>query len=399
SPMQPTDWLTNYHGELARSTHPLTFVPNPDLIPFTKLNPLSGPALSGYLPQQVIRRNPDYLFALPRFHALYPDLDLNEPVSRKFLIAYMEQESYPSMITLSPERYFHLQLDNDIFNYTDRFYTNGIQLSLITPGLRLNPLSAVLIPYWNRGVNYYGLSLVQNMYTPSTSKIGGIMVGDRPYAAYLYVGSNKTTNDARKRVRLISELQIGILGPSSLGEYVQRAFHNTVPTNNEPLGWEFQIQDDFLLNYFVRIEKGIVSIPGLDLLIQGSGSLGTVYTNIAGGTYIRTGWFNSYFINLFLSKKSLNQLRNTRNFQYYFFADLSGKAMGYDATLQGGLFNRSSPYTISSDKLNRLMFIGSGGIIVSYGGFQLKGEQFIQSPEFVNGWWHKWLSIGLTFRL
>lgn len=375
----------------------MTYILKSDIVPVSTMNPHYDPALIGYLPRHVIRRNPDYLFELPRFHSLYPDLDLHEPVSRKFLIAYMEQRPYPSMITLSPERYFHLQLDNDIFNYTDRFYTNGIQFCLIAPGLRQNPLSAVLIPYWDRGINYYGLTLVQNMYTPSTTKIGGILVGDRPYAAYLYVGSSKITNDARNRVRLTSELQVGILGPSSLGEYVQRTFHNAVPSNNEPLGWEFQIQNDLLLNYMVRIEKGIVVIPGLDLLIYGSGSLGTVYTNLCGGTFIRTGWFNSYFMNLFFSKRSLNRLRNARNFQFYLFADFSGKAVGYDATLQGGVFNRSSPYTISSDHLNRLMFIGSAGIIVSYGGFQLKGEQFLQSPEFLNGWWHKWLSIGLTF--
>jgi hypothetical protein len=235
------------------------------------------------------------------------------------------------------------------------------------------------------------------MYTPSTTKIGGILEGDRPYASYLYIGSSKITNDAANKIRLSSEIQIGIIGPASLGEYVQRTFHNTVPTNNEPLGWEFQIRNDLLLNYYVRLEKGIVSIPGLDFLLHGAGNLGTVYTNIEAGAYVRSGWFNSYFMNLFFSKRSLNRKRNTRNFQFYFFADCSAKAVGYDATLQGGLFNRTSPYTIPPEDINRLMFIGSAGIVVSYGGVQLKGEQFLISPEFENGWWHKWLSIGLTF--
>lgn len=386
-----------YRGEIARSTHPLTSRAIPETIPFSKLTPKYKSALSGYLPKQVVRRNPDILFPLLNLHSQYPDLDLNEPTSQRFLVAYIETGPYPSMITLSRERYFHLQLDNDIFNYTDRYYTNGIRFTLITPGLSQNPLSRLLIPYWSRGINYYGISLVQDMYTPSTTKIGGILEGDRPYASYLYIGSSKITNDAFNKVRVSSEIQIGIIGPSSLGEYVQRTFHNAVPANNEPLGWEFQIQNDLLLNYVVRIEKGIVSIPGLNILIHGSGSIGTVYTNIGGGAYIRSGWFNSYFMNLFFSKRSLNRLRNARNVQFYFFADFSGKAIGYDATLQGGMFNRTSPYTISADNINRLMFTGSGGIALSYGGIQLKGEQFLLSPEFVNGWWHKWLSIGLTF--
>lgn len=377
--------------------HPLTSIVVPASIPLKFVNSNYEVVLSDYLPKQVIQRNPDILFTLSKLRSNYPDLDMNEPISQQFLAAYIKNESYSSMITLSQERYFHLQLDNDIFNYTDRFYTNGIRFILVSPVLSQNPLNKLLIPYWKKGINYYGLCLVQDMFTPSTTKIGGILEKDRPYAAYLYIASRKITNDIFNQVRLSSEIQIGIIGPASLGEYVQRTFHNAVPTNNEPLGWEFQIRNDLMINYCVRLEKGIVSIPGLDILLHGSGSIGTVYTNIAGGTYIRSGWFNSYFLNLFFSKRSLNRLRNARNVQFYFFTDLSGKAVGYDATLHGGLFNRTSPYTIADRNINRLMFKGSAGIVFSYGGIQLKGEQFLLSPEFVNGWWHKWLSIGLTF--
>ncbi|MBE0648997.1 MAG: lipid A deacylase LpxR family protein [Bacteroidales bacterium] len=382
---------------MARSFHPLSAFTIPKTIPITRLSPIYEPALVGYFSKQLVRRNPDILFPIIKLKGQYPDLDLNEPINEQFLLSLIKTNSFPSMITLSQERYFHLQLDNDIFNYTDRYYTNGIRLTLITPWLSRNPLSRLLIPYWNRGINYYGLSLVQDMYTPSTTKTGGILEGDRPYAAYLYVGSTKITNDDISHLRLTSEIQIGIIGPSSFGEYVQRTFHNAVPTNNEPLGWEFQIQDDLLLNYYARLEKGIAAFPGLDFLVHGSGSIGTVYTNIGGGFYIRSGWFNPYFSNLFFSKQSLNRSRHARNVQLYFFADITGKVIGYDATLQGGMFNRTSAYTIPGEDIERFMFTGSAGFVLSYGGIQLKGEQFLLSPEFKNGWWHKWLSIGLTF--
>ena len=90
-------------------------------------------------------------------------------------------------------------------------------------------------------------------------------------------------------------------------------------------------------------------------------------------------------------------MMHLQNLQFYFFTNLNTKGIGYDATLQGGLFNHSSPYTISSGDVSRLVFQGSAGLVFSYGGFQLKGEQFILSPEFRDGWWHKWVSIGLTF--
>jgi len=387
----------HYRGEIARSRHPLSNLNNPVYIPIQPLIPIGDPDLTGYLPENIIRRDPDILFTLPYLQSQYPEPVLNGPLISQPSIMYLERKPYPTSVTLSRERYFHLQLDNDIFNYTDRFYTNGIQVTLISPTLRQNPVSRLLIPYWNRGINYYGISLVQDMYTPSTTKIGGILYGDRPYAALLYIGSSKITNDEVNSVRVISEIQLGILGPASLGEYVQRTFHNAVPTNNEPLGWEYQVRNDLLLNYFARAEKGIVSVKGLDVLVHGYGSIGTVYTNIGGGTYIRAGWFNPYFSNLFFSKRSINRMRQARNVQFYLFAEFSGKAIGYDATLQGGMFNQTSPYTIPAGDINRLMFIGSGGIVFSFGGFQLKAEQFLLSPEFANGWWHKWLSIGLTF--
>lgn len=396
--IRPMRYSNAYHGEIASTTHPLTNLTLTENIPILVLTPIYEPSLSGYLPKQIVRRNPDLMFPLPNLHGNYPDPDLNDPISKRFLVDSIFNGPYPSMITLSQERYLHLQLDNDIFDYTDRFYTNGIRISFISPGLSKNPLNNILIPYWRwRGINYYGMSLVQDLFTPSTTKIGGILIGDRPYAAYLYIGSSKVTNDIQHRVRLTSEIQIGIIGPSSFGEYVQRTFHDAVPTNNEPLGWEFQIRNDVLLNYYARVEKGIVSLPWLTLLIYGSGSIGTVYTNIAGGTYVRSGWFNPYFSSLLFSKRSLNRIRHARNVQFYFFADFSGKAVGYDATLQGGMFNRTSPYTIASGDLNRMMFKGTGGIVFSFGGFQLKGEQVLISPEFVNGWWHKWLSIALSF--
>jgi hypothetical protein len=323
--------------------------------------------------------------------------DMNEPITRRFLESYMMNEEFRSMITLSRERYFSIRLDNDIFNNTDRYYTNGLYFALISPFLATFPLNRLMVPYWGSGKNYYGVSLVQNMYTPSTTKQGGIPEGDRPYAAYLYLSTFKITNDIEKRVRLSSELQVGIMGPGSLGEFVQKSFHNSVPTNDEPIGWENQIRNDLLLNYLTDIEKGLLSAPYLEINGWGTGMLGTVYTNLSGGFFIRAGLFNPYFTSLGFSKRSLNRSRGLHNAQIYFFLDSGGKLVGYDATLEGGLFNQESPYSILPDEISRVLLKGSAGLVFSWGGFQVKAEQFLQSPEFKNGLWHRWLSLGTCF--
>lgn len=324
------------------------------------------------------------------------ELDFNEPVNKQFLISPVENQPFQSMITLSRESILRINFDNDILDYTDRFYTNGIKVDLISPGLQMNPLAKLMVPYWGSGKNYHGLTLVQNMFTPSTTKTGGILYGDRPYAAYLYVGSFKITNDPVKHFRQTSELDLGIMGPNSYGEWVQQAFHNTVPTNNEPLGWEYQIKNDLVLNYSIAYEKGLFMKRNIDLVISSVGNIGTLYTNFSGGIQLRTGWMNPYFANLGVAKRTLLQEQGLRKFQCLFFIKMAGKLVGYDATLEGGLLNRSSVYTIPAGEISRVVFQGSGGISISSGGFRLDVEQFLLSPDFHDGWWHKWVHVSFT---
>lgn len=353
------------------------------------------------LPGSAIRRNADSLFIshLKYLRSKGIEPDLNEPVSRDYLFSPVNNKQFPSMISLSRESFLQVNFDNDILDYTDRFFTNGIKIIIISPGLQMNPLRRLMIPYWGSGTNYYGLSLVQNMYTPSTTKTGGILYGDRPYAAYLYVGSFKITNDPEHKLRQTSELDAGIIGPNSYGEWVQQSFHNAVPTNNEPLGWEYQIKNDLVLNYTIMYDKGIVNEKSLEVLLSSVGNIGTLYTNFAGGVQLRTGWLNPYFANLGIGKKQALRDAGLRKVQFFFFLKGSGKLVGYDATLQGGLFNGSSTYTLPADQISRVVFQGSGGLAFSLNGIRLDVEQYILSPEFHDGWWHKWVHVALSFSL
>lgn len=326
-------------------------------------------------------------------------IDLNEPISRKYISGQVDNPEYTSMVTLSDETLLELSFDNDILDYTDRFYTNGIRVELIHPGLRSNPLAVTMIPYWGSAINYYGIALVQNMYTPSTTKTGGIKIGDRPYAAYLYFSTKKITNDPIHRFRQTTGLDIGIIGPNSYGEWVQRAFHTSVPTNNEPLGWEYQIQNDLVLNYTLAYEKGIVSANHFEMNFQAIGQMGTLYTNTSGGIGLRAGCINPYFANLGVEKSRILRGKGLKKNQFFVFLRGSGKLVGYDATLQGGLFNKNSAYVISPDEINRFVFQTSAGLSLTLGGFRLDVEQFLLSPEFSGGLWHKWVHIALIFCL
>jgi len=345
------------------------------------------------LQDSILRQRIEYLRTQPE------EIDLNEPINRGFLHPFPYDIPPATLILRGSDRILKINFDNDILDYTDRFYTNGIRIDYTAPVFQKNPLSKLMIPYWAPATNYYGISLVQNMYTPSTTKTGGIMFGDRPYAAYLFFGSFKITNDPLHRFRQTGEIDLGVIGPYSFGDWVQTAFHKTVPSNNEPLGWEYQVQNDVILNYHLSFEKGIVAHKVVDLNLISGSSLGTLYTNLTGGFQFRTGWLNPYFANLGVARKPRLERLHLRKTQFFFFLKGTAKLVGYDATLQGGLFNRSSVYTIASHDISRLVVQSSAGISFSHGGIRLDLEQFVLSPEFADGSWHKWVHIGLSFCL
>ena len=324
--------------------------------------------------------------------------DFSEPLNTAVLNKQRDS-AFQSAITLSPDRVLKIGFDNDIFDYTDQFFTNGISFEYVSPAISDNPVKYILLPYWGKARNFYGLSLTQNLYTPSTTKVGGILYGDRPYASYLYFGSFKVTNDETHHFRQVSELGLGVIGPPALGGTVQDLFHKYVPYNNEPLGWEYQISTDAVINYTISLSKGVINTEHAQLILSGNAALGTLYTNLGGGFNLRLGWFNDFFSDLGVRKKRVLIARGARVMQYFFSLKGSGRVIGYDATLQGGLINSNSVYTIPSASIIRFVSQSSLGFTFTYGAIGIEIEQVVLSPEFSNNWWHAWGHIGLLFAL
>jgi lipid A 3-O-deacylase len=326
-------------------------------------------------------------------------MDLSEPMNQDILWEKGGDTLFTSAVTLSRDRVLKIGFDNDIFDYTDQFYTNGIRIEYVAPSISDNPVKHILLPYWGKAKNYYGLSVVQNLYTPSTTKVDGILYGDRPYAAYLYFGSFKVTNDEAHHFRQTSELDLGVIGKPSLGGAVQDLFHKYVPYNNEPRGWEYQVSTDAVISYSVSLLKGVVNTEHLQLMLTANGVIGTLYDNFAGGARLRIGWFNDYFSDLGIQKKRDLRASRKRVTQYYFTVGGEARFVAYDATLEGGMVNHNSPYTIPAASISNLVTQSSFGFTVTYGALGLELEQIVLSPEFSHKWWHAWGHIGLFFAL
>lgn len=288
--------------------------------------------------------------------------------------------------------FFSISFDNDIFDNTDYYYTNGLCIEIVHPVIQASPVSLALLPDFRNSINYYGIKLIQNIYTPIDPENNNIQYGDRPFASYLYISHEKISNEPERGIKLSSSLDLGIIGPEAFGGLVQSTFHE-----KDPVGWDYQITNDVVINYNAEIEKGFFS--GRSFEAGGSAAMqaGTLYDNIQCGLFFIIGKTNGYFNSHNLTTGRENIFRD--RIRYYFNLDLMGKFVVYDATMQGGVFHKSSVYLLKAAEINRFVVNGAVGIGIGLGKFSLEAQQVFVSPEFRSGRPHLWGRIKMGVNL
>jgi len=175
-----------------------------------------------------------------------------------------------------------------------------------------------------------------------------------------------------------------------LGGYVQSSIHDI-----EPIGWTNQINNNFVIDYRVNLEKGIVSNPHIELNITAGANIGTIFNNINGGLYFRTGSFTPVFRGLSTIYGSTSK---KDNLQYWFFIKGETNLVFYNATLQGSMFSSESPYIIQSQDINRLILNLSIGFAMYYKKVGFEFQNFYLSPEFTNAYDFRWGRVKLIFQ-
>ena len=96
-----------------------------------------------------------------------------------------------------------------------------------------------------------------------------------------------------------------------------------------------------------------------------------------------------------------NQFSNNQNrrFQVYIYSKPQLNLIGYDATLQGGIFNRKSPYTIPSSEVERFVGQHNFGLIVQTKTLYFEYTTTDITKEFSSGTSASWggIKVGFTF--
>jgi len=306
-----------------------------------------------------------------------------------FTLSAQSTDSVPA--PAKTEGYFRLNYDNDVLSATDRYYTQGIRLELVAPFIRKSFYHSTLIPVNKYASSYYGMALEQDGFTPRSIRHDSIQYGERPYASVFFVSGFLISVDKEKQQRLTTQLDLGVIGPAAKGAEEQKGIHYALD-NIQPLGWQYQIDNDAVVNYTVNYEKGFLYNRYLEFIGMAEARAGTLYDDISVGATIRIGWMQPYFENLGLSKDHTVN----RKFQCYLFVREKVKAVGYNATLQGGLFNRESPYTLTKDQVSRVVGRADIGIVLAYKRVRIEYTKAHITPEFEGGLRHGWGHINIA---
>ncbi len=291
--------------------------------------------------------------------------------------------------TLQQTSYFRFHYDNDYFTKTDNDYSQGITLEYVNPKLKKFPLSKLLWKPFSTEAQY-GISLNLFGYTPKSIRSDSILYGDRPFNANISFKTFLIQTDPLKKQQVSTAFSVGVMGPAALGYEIQYNIHKWTG-NTLPHGWEFQTKNDIILNYQLNYEKQLLA-AGNNFLLNATaeGRLGTLNTKLAGGFDFMAGRFNKRY------QEPDNKKRKT---EYYFYGQARGNVVGYDASMQGGLINRKSPYTIAASDVNRATFQADAGIILNLQKFYASYTQSFLTKEFRTGTSHRWggISLGVGF--
>ena len=289
---------------------------------------------------------------------------------------------------IKSNHYFRFNYDNDYFASTDKNYTQGYNFELVAPFLKKNPVNYLFLKPSNSEYKY-GLSIEHIGYTPDNIKSTEIQYGDRPFAASIMIKSFTVATDTINNSRFVSSLNLGLIGPGAFGKEMQVAIHKATG-NTIPGGWQNQIKNDLALNYEVSYEKQLVRYKNLFSLASNTNlRLGTLSTNASIGLNATVGIINSPF----------STVKNKNKFLLYIYSQPIVNAIGYDATLQGGLFNKESPYTISSNSINRLTAQFNYGIVLQTKTMYFEYSRTLLTREYNLGNSAEWGGIKIGFKL
>lgn len=214
-----------------------------------------------------------------------------------------------------------LEVENDslLLTQKDGFYTSGIRFSR---QYRLRTQDGWRSTGWRVG---------QQLYTAIDVRLEPQEIGrlDHPYAGWLYAGlMNVSQSDDGSETAL--GVDVGCLGPCAGGEETQLLVHHVLK-QPRPRGWSTQLGNEWGVVLqaggrapYRKMASWLDTRPGVYM------RFGNIFTDLSVDATLRAGRLQS---------SPVTGLA-------YGFVRGAVRAVGYDATLQGGLFAEENARTV-----------------------------------------------------
>lgn len=242
-----------------------------------------------------------------------------------------------------------LYLENDSRRFkpnhaTDRHYTHGTKFVYLTqPQWEwLSDFSKWHFADADQPVDTaVGFFLGQNIYTPDhVEEPAKRNDDDRVFAGWLYTGM--FAQRATDRLLDHLELNVGVIGPSSKAEQVQKAIHDLLDSD-EPIGWDEQLSDELAVDLSFmrkhRLQEGwFKPTQSTDFIAEYGFTVGSVHRHAEAGLTVRYGFNlgNTFGPARMALPSGISTLRKDKTAQSgYFFARATGRAIEYNRFLTG----------------------------------------------------------------
>ena len=156
---------------------------------------------------------------------------------------YLNPIPQPGEIGYVPEPQNHLRIifENDSPSGRDRNYTHGTRIDYART---------------TKDGNAWGLSLMQNIYTPETHTAHAVP-GEHPYCGYLALGAAYLQRG--EQYGWAAELQLGVTGKASCAGRFQNWLHDSFRMDNWD-GWDDQVPSEMTMELSLRQEWALPSM-------------------------------------------------------------------------------------------------------------------------------------------
>ena len=250
---------------------------------------------------------------------------------------------------------------------TDRYYTSGLALEYARYAKEADHSTART---WK---------LEHAIFTPENIESTEMLADDRPYASYLTLARGWGWAD-EWGLSVSQSITGGVLGKYALGEWLQNTWHSYLSYADDVPGWPNQVKPDVIINYCAIVDKDWLPSEQLAFATYGRGRAGTLFTDLAAGA--RVVWTIG--------------IANHPKRYFTVGASQEIRAVAYNATLSGGLFNRDDRFR-GVVQPKRLVSLQQVRLALRYGQLGLEASGFWLSPEFEGGGRHTYARAGVQW--